>query len=306
MQVHPTPTGINFVAALMISLLSGFATASQSEASDPEPTSTLIQKTTSGYLPAGTLRLGFQSDYGLSDRALIGTEMPALLAGAFNIYGKAQVWQNGRNSLSIGTDLVYTSRDTLLWGGQQDNFERLNIHGIHPRLVFTQALSSRLLLHSSWGAGWDRGDLELSDAGKRRLWRSKYPNGDYEARTGDGKPPSNNGQKLEEDFSITHRSLLLQSLLGFAQERFELSGEILRSPRETLLISAHIARFNREELKAQRLGLSLAQQWRSPRFGFRIGVGALYQVLSGRDFDDEAIEDARWLPTTDLDVFFLL
>jgi hypothetical protein len=100
--------------------------------------------------------------------------------------------------------------------------------------------------------------------------------------------------------------LLLQSLLGLAQERFELTGEIQRSATETLVLAAHVARFNLADLRADRFGCSLSQQWRGPKVGFRIGIGVLYQVVSGRDLDDEKIDDGRFLPTADLDFFVLL
>ncbi len=305
MRINWTVQVNKFIAALMISIPAGLASASPARDIAPAPVSTVIQKTTSGFLAPGQWRLGFQSDYGVDEESLIGTELPSLLAGALNIYGKIGVWHNDHQRLTFGTDLVYASRQTLLWGGQRRSFDQLDILGLHPRLIFTQALSDRLLLHSAWEGGIDRGKLRLSEQGKKRLWRSKYPNGDYEARSGNGHPPPDDGRALEEDYSPTHRSVVLQSVLGLAQERFELTGEILRSPRETLLVSAHIARFSLEDLKARRLGLAVAQQWRSPSFGFRLGIGVLYQVLSGHDFDEEAIDDARFLPTTDLDAFFV-
>ncbi|MDQ3235801.1 MAG: hypothetical protein M3Q07_28670, partial [Pseudobdellovibrionaceae bacterium] len=209
-------------------------------------------------------------------------------------------------SLSLGLDLVRMSRDSLFWGSQKDNFAKLNVTGIHPRLVFSHAISERLIVHSSWEAGSGKGEVELSEEGKRRLWNKKYPQADYDARDENGHPVRDDGTRIHENYSITHRSLLLQSLLGLAQERFELTGEIQRSPTETLVLAAHVARFDLADLRADRFGCSLAQQWRGPKVGFRLGIGVLYQVVSGRDLDDEKIDDGRFLPTADLDFFVLL
>ncbi len=295
-----------YVTALIISFCWGFATASLAQNEPLEPLSSLISKTTSGFVPEGRWKLGPQSEYGLSSRAALGIDISSLVAGAGNVYGRAKVWNNAHQSLSLGIDAVHMSRDTLLWGTQKENFAKLAVTGIHPRVIFSHAVSERLIVHSSWEAGVGRGDIELSEDGKRRLWNKKYPKSDYQTRDENGHPTREDGRPLPENYSITHRSLLLQSLLGLAQERFELTGEIQRSPTETLILSAHIARFDLADLRAQRFGFGLSQQWRGPTVGFRAGIGVLYQVVSGRDLDNEKIEDGRFLPTADLDFFFLI
>lgn len=304
-QYRPLPSAV-LMTALIISFCWGFATASQAQNEPPAPLSRLITRTTSGYVPEGLWKLGPQTEYGLSQAAGIGVDIPSLVAGASNIYGRAQFWQNGRQSLSLGIDLVYMSRDSLFWGSQKKNFEKLEVSGVHPHLVFSHAISDRLIVHSAWEGGIGNGDVELSKSGKRRLWNKKYPHADYDTRDFNGHPVREDGTRLEENYSITHRSLLLQSLLGLAQERFELTGEIQRTPSETLILAAHVARFDLADMRADRFGISLSQQWRGPRVGFRIGVGVLYQVISGRDLDDEVVDDGRFLPTADLDFFVFL
>jgi len=294
------------MTALIISYCLGFATASLAQNEPVAPLSSLISKTTSGYVPEGAWKIGPETEYGLRGVAGIGVDLPSLLAGATNFYARGRVWQSGRQSLSLGVDFVRMSRDSLLWGSQKDNFSKLDVTGVHPRLVFSHAVSERLIVHSSWEAGSGKGDVELSDEGKKRLWKKKYPDADYDARNENGHPVRDDGSRIQENYSITHRSLLLQSLLGLAQERFELTGEIQRSPTETLVLAAHVARFDLADLRADRFGCSLSQQWRGPRVGFRMGIGVLYQVVSGRDLDDERIDDGRFLPTADLDFFVLI
>lgn len=295
----------SLLTALIISFCSGFASASPNDEETTPLRSTLLQKATSGYLDKGQLRLGISTDYGLSDHVSIGTELPGLAVGAINLNGKGRIWEKGRRELSVGLDLIKIDRDSLLWGSEMGRFDRLDILVAHPRIIFTQTLSHRLLVHTAWGKGFGRQELELSESGKRKYWRQKYPNGDYESRKKDGHPTTRDDTRLVENYSVTHRSLLLQSFLGLAQERFEFIGEILRSPTETLILTAHVAQIRVEDLKAQRMGFTVAQQWRSESFGFRAGVGLIYQVVDGRDFDEEEINDARFLPTGDFDFFFL-
>jgi hypothetical protein len=292
-----------FIAALIICFCEGFATASPVIPPAESPASSLVFKTSTGFLEPRQWRLGFQSAYGTGPASLVGFDLPALLAGAPNVFGKAEIWSQGPRRVALGVDLMKVDRETLLWGSQKDQFERLDVVGFHPRLIFTQAFSERLLVHSSWEGGFERSKLQLTEKGKRRLWKSKYPKGDYATRDRDG--PDGSGS-LQENYSVTHRSLLLQSLLGLGQERFEVTGEILRSPRETLVLAAHIARLQLENLEAQRLGFTVSQQWRGQSFGFRAGIGLMYQLISGTDFDDERIDDARFLPLADFDLFLLI
>jgi hypothetical protein len=297
---------MGLMTALIISYCWGFATASLAQNEPVTPLSSLVTKTSNGFIPAGRWKLGPQSEYGVTDAAAVGVELSSLLAGATNIYGRGKIWQAGRQSLTLGVDLVHMDRDTLLWGAQRDNFAELNVTGVHPRLVFSHAVSSRLIVHSSWEGGSGRGEVKLSEAGKRELWQRKYPQADYDSRDTDGRPTGDDGSRGQENYSIAHRSLLLQSLLGLAQERFEVTGEIQRTPTETLVLAAHVARFNLADLRAQRFGCSLSQQWKGPVIGFRLGVGLLYQVVSGRDLDDEKINDGRFLPSAELDFFVIL
>lgn len=295
----------SFLTALIISFCSGFASASPNGKEVVPLRSSLLQKTTSGYLNEGQVRLGISSDYGLSDHLSIGTELPALAVGALNVNGKGRIWERGPRELSFGLDLIKIDRDSLLWGSEKDRIEHLDVLVAHPRLIFTQTLSHRLLVHTAWGKGFGRQELSLTEGGKRKYWRQKYPNGDYDNRRKDGHPTTADDSRLVENYNVTHRSLLVQSFLGMAQERFELTGEILRSPTETLILSAHIAQIRVEDLKAQRMGFTIAQQWRTASFGFRAGIGVIYQMVDGTDFDEERINDARFLPTGDFDLFFL-
>ncbi len=304
--VFPQSYGMGLMTALIISYCLGFATASLAQNEPVAPLSSLMSRTTNGYVPEGVWKIGPETEYAVRSMTGLGVDLPAFMAGATNIYARGQIWQNGRQSLSLGVDFVRMNRDSLFWGSQKDNFKELNVTGVHPRLVFSHAISERLIVHSSWEAGSGKGEIELTEEGKRRLWKKKYPDADYEARDENGHPVREDGSRMHRNYSITHRSLLLQSLLGLAQERFELTGEIQRSPTETLVLAAHVARFDLAELRADRFGCSLSQQWRGPKVGFRVGIGLLYQVVSGRDLDDEKIDDGRFLPTADLDFFVLL
>ncbi len=274
------------LTALIISFCLGFATASQAETSDSSPSlqpfSKLQQKASSSVLSPGKIRLGGSTALGLADGINAGTDLLPLLAGAPNLWVKRPVYSDATQSLTLGLEAFTVSRASLLWGAEKDSVAQLRYSAFHPRLIYTHRQSDRLLLHAVWEGGREWGHIQLSEKGKAEQARG--------------------GQAT----SFSHQSILLQSLLGFSQERFEVSGEWVRSPRETLVLSAHVARFRLENLYAQRIGLQLAQQWQGPSLGFRLGIGSLFQDLDGETLAGERVSSGRILPTAECDIFLLL
>ncbi len=240
------------------------------------------QKNSSLLLPSGTLRLGGSSSYGLSNSLNLGTDLVPLVAGARNINVKAEVYGSPDTSVTLGLETFHVTRASLLGGAQKKLLETLDLSSVHPRLILTRRLSERLLTHAAWEGGRNWGDLALSEEGKQRQRQSQR-------------------QGLFAD-----QSILLMALLGFTQESFEVSGEWQRSPHETLLLAAHIARYQLEDLKAQHFGVRIAQQWQGENIGFRLGAGALYQDLDGVSLVGETLQEGRVLPVAEFDFFLLM
>jgi hypothetical protein len=92
----------------------------------------------------------------------------------------------------------------------------------------------------------------------------------------------------------------VQSITGLAQERFQLTGEFTRASGNKVLVTSRIEQTEFEKLKSNFLRLTVAHQWIWSHFQMRVGIGAQYYVLSGRDLDDELIDESGVLPASDI------
>ena len=81
----------------------------------------------------------------------------------------------------------------------------------------------------------------------------------------------------------------MQSITGLAQERFQLTGEFTRASGNKVLVTTRIEQTEFEKLKSNFFRLTAAHQWIWSSFQMRLGVGAQYYVLSGRDLDDDGV-----------------
>lgn len=259
---------------------------------------------TANTLAAGQCKLGLESAIGLSDTADLVIDTLPLIAGAPNATIKYQIYRSGDHSVSLGLGASYLNRDQILWGGAKKQFDELSAQIIRPQISWSRRLSERLILHTHWSFGFGPIKARLSEDGRRALWESKYPNGDYDEQR-KGKDSSNLAD-IDGDYALSHRGLQIQSLLGFGRDFFMLSGEFVRESGKRILITSRIDQVELEDLRAKSFRLTIAQQWSFETFHIRIGAGLQYQSLSGRDLDGEALADSGFQPTTDIDFYWLL
>ena len=288
---------------LMVSSRAWSAEAVSETAASPAPEHQYVQDFTADTLRPLQLKLGLQSAVGVGLDTQIGMDLVALGVGVPNLTVKSKVWERGDHEIALGLGLFYLDAQTALWGGANSLFDELSLQVIRPQINWTHRLSRRLFLHTYWSIGAGPIDARLSDRGKRRLWNSKYPSGDYETRTKDSNSTATN---IDQNNTVSHRTLQVQSLLGLSRDLFQVSGEYVRDTTKKVIITSRIDRTEFADLSARGLRLTMAQEWRFNSFHMRIGLGLTYQVVSGTDLDDEQVDDAGLSPIADLDFYWLI
>ena len=105
-----------------------------------------------------------------------------------------------------------------------------------------------------------------------------------------------NQEKAAEQSSLTQQSIQVQSITGLARDRFQLTGEYTRNNGNKVLLTTRIEQMVIEQLKSNFFRLTVAHQWIWQSFQMRLGIGMQYFVLSGRDLDEEQIDEAGVQP----------
>lgn len=272
---------------------------------------TLVEYFTADTLEEGGVKLGLDIDYAPIDRFMLGTDLLALVVGAPNIQMKHQVWEKGTHKIAIGLFGTYANKNTILWGRYADHFERLDIQMIRPSVSWTNQLSSRLNLHTYWSIGIGKAEATLSEKGRRSLWESKHPGGDWATKKKrDEDPDSEPDQENQEDInqesrndSFSHRTIQVQTLAGILSDLFQITGEYKREEGKKILLTSRVETTTLEDLKSNGFRFTVAQQWIFSRFQFRLGVGLQYQVISGVDLDGEKIDQTGVFPASDIDFY---
>lgn len=286
----------------------------------------LVEEFTAQPLPAGEFKIGTDVDFGLTDRLMLGTDLVAAAVGAPTLQTKWLFYQSPEHQLALHARAAYLSKKTLLWGNLDQHFEKLDARIVRPGLVWTNRLSPRLKLHTFWAKGFGNIDAQLSEKGRRKLWETKHPGADYDKRNIRTKAPSaedadpgvaadtgavaevdtsaNQERASAEESSLTAQSVQVQSLTGFTQERFQLTGEFSRKNRNKILITSRIEQSEFEDLKSNFFRLTAAHQWIWSIFQMRLGVGLQYYVLSGRDLDGEQLDAAGVQPASDIGFYW--
>ena len=282
----------------------------------------LVEEFTAGMLNKGEFKIGTDLDYGLFDRAMIGTDIVSNLVGAPSIQIKISLWESTSTRIAFGLRAAYLTKKTLLWGSMGDHFDELDAKAIRPSLNWDKKISERLTLHTFWAVGVGNVHAKLSEKGRRKLWAQKHPDRTFPEDIKAGEPDNNNSdgdspigssdgvdsKKNQEaagrdESIITQRSAQVQSITGLAQDRFQITGEFARRSGHRVLISSRVERAEIENLKTQTFRLTVAQHWIFDKFQFRLGGGFQYLEVSGRDLDDEKVEESGWAPATDV-VFY--
>ena len=225
------------------------------------------------------------------------------MIGAPTILAKWNFMINGADAVAAGIKLAYLDRETILWGNVKRHCDELDAKTVNPSLSWSRKLSPRLTLHTYWSTGIGKVKARLSNYGQRKLWESKYPEGNYDDRN--ENPDQDNRQKEQSNSdSLTRRSLQVQSVTGLTGDQFQITGEFKRGRNKKILLTSRIERSEIETLKSNGFRLTAAQQWIWNNFHFRFGIGLQYRVISGQDLDGEIIDDTGMEPASDIDFYW--
>lgn len=274
----------------------------------------LVEPFTGFTLQRGEFKVGTDVDYGLFERVMIGTDFMSDVIGAPNFQAKWRFLDWPEHKFALGVRAAFLTRDTALWGSFKDHFDALDARIIRPSISWTNVISQRINLHTYWAMGLGRANVKLSEFGKRRLWETKHPDGDYDTRnTGDNTPTAGdpttgesstkNQENTNNSSSLSQRTLQLQAITGLVSDVFQLTGEFSRDNGNKVLLTTRIQQMELERLAASTFLTTLAQQWIWPNFQLRLGIGIQYIELSGRDLDGEKVNAANFLPASDI-VFY--
>ncbi len=284
----------------------------------------LVEEFTAHTLQSGEIKIGTALELGLTNELMIGTDLIAAAVGATTLSAQMTVLERGHHKFALGIRGAYLSKKTLLWGSVNEHFDKLEARVVRPSIAWTHTLSPRLQLHTFWAKGFGRIDAKLSEKGRRKLWETKHPGANYDDRNKDTQQPNDDPSEQPADpgttegddqseadtenqekasgkkSSLTQQSIQVQSITGLAQERFQLTGEFTRASGNKVLVTSRIEQTEFEKLKSNFFRLTVAHQWIWSNFQMRLGVGAQYYVLSGRDLDDELIDESGVLPASDI------
>ena len=76
--------------------------------------------------------------------------------------------------------------------------------------------------------------------------------------------------------------------------------EFERQSGNKVLVTCRVEQTIFEDLTSNFFGLTVAHQWIWSSFQMRLGVGARYFVMTGTDLDGESLNQAGWLPASDI------
>ena len=251
--------------------------------------SPLPDEWTASVLTPGNFAFGSLLETGVGYGLMLGADPAALGMGARTAQVKWQLPRFGEDDWAIGVKYVTISRSSVWLGDTRDRFSKLDAKIIRPSVSWSNRISRRLIIHSFWASGFGQSHAELSESGKAKLQDAKYGTG----KSGDGH-------------SFANRTMQMQSLAGFTEDRFQITAEWERNSGDRILLSTRFERTKLEKLETFSLRLTLAQQWEADGFNIRLGGGPQYAVLSGHDLDGETIKAAGWLPAADFAVYWIL
>ncbi|MEI6397924.1 MAG: hypothetical protein WCO71_04045 [Pseudomonadota bacterium] len=244
---------------------------------------------TASVLPLGGFAVGSLLEAGASNGLMVGSDPSALAFGARTVQAKWQVPSFGEDDWAIGVKYISASRKSLWWGDMGKRFSKLRAEIVRPSVSWSNRVSQRLIIHSFWASGFGHSEAELSPYGKEKL---------YEAKHGTGKS--------QDGHSFANRTMQLQSIAGFTEDRFQITAEWERNSGERILLSSRFERTRLEQLETFSMRFTLAQQWNANGFNLRLGGGPQYSMLSGKDLDGEDIKTAGWLPAADFAMYWIL
>lgn len=260
-------------------------------------------------LDSGSFAIGSIMEVGTGFGVMAGVDPAAIALGVRTAQLKWQLPIEGEDAWAIGLKYAWFNRQGLLSESVRKHFDELDGRFIRPSIAWSNRMSSRLTIHSFWATGFGKANAGLSDHGKREQWSAKhgsetYP-GDQPTTTNNAATTNQQTANLDSDATFARRTMQLQSIAGFTEDRFQITGDWQRDDGNRILLATRLERTKLEELETFSVRVTIAQEWILDHFHLRMGGGPQYAMLSGKDLDGEQISTAGWLPAADLALFWL-
>lgn len=262
-------------------------------------------------LSSGSFSLGSVTDIGIASGFMAGVDPMALALGVKTAEAKWQLPIDGNDQWAIGLKYAWFNRRSLYSETIRKHFDELDGRFIRPSIAWSSQISARLTIHTFWATGFGSAHAVLSNYGKRELWKAKHGDttfpGDQPSANTSSTSTTANQQTANQDADSTFakRTMQLQSIAGFTEDRFQITGDWQRDDGNRVLLSTRLERTKLESLETFSVRITIAQEWTLDHFHLRMGGGPQYAMLSGKDLDGEEIKAAGWLPAADLAVFWL-
>ena len=275
----------------------------------------LVEEFTAYTLGKRHWKIGTELESGATDSMDIGFDLVAAGFGVPTLQLKGTVWTKKNHTVSLAIKGAYFNRASLLWGNAKKDFDVLEAQILRPAIVWSRRVSPRLFLHTFWAKGLGSLKAELSSSGLEKYRNAKtidadeLPKGEVIASDEDDEiddvDSSDNQEKTTpKRAELTTQTLQLQSITGLVQNRFQLTGEYIRTNGNKILVTTRIEQSKIEDLKSQFFRQTVSHQWIWSNFQMRLGFGAQYFALSGEDLDGEDIDETGTQPTSDVSFYF--
>ena len=181
---------------------------------------------------------------------------------------------------------------------------------LRPDIAWTENLSSSFQLHFYLSYGIGNISAELNEEGKKRSLEEKYPNSSYSDKDlNSDKIDANEEEQNQEDnlnkvSDITRRFVAIQSILGLATDRFQISGEFIRTGGKKIIVASRIDRLKLENYDSILSGLQSHNSGLEVPFSSKLGIGVINLNISGIDLDGEKVEEKMIRPVSELNFYW--
>ncbi len=267
----------------------------------------IVEDFTAHTLAAGEFKLGLNIDIGILDRLMVGTSLLSIVAGAPRLEFKVNVWNSSKHSISTTLAGAYADENTLaIWMDSKKHFDELNAAVFQPGLTWSYSLSPDLQLHTHYRVSIGTLRVDLSEFGKRELWEAKHPGSNYPGDTSNSNEETDNQEEIAASRSSPSlRTLQVQALAGLPQQQFRVVGEFKRESGHRIFVAANATWLKINRLESRIFNIKASHHWIFDNLHLRIGLGVQYQVLDGRDLDNEVLDNENSvIPIPEFEFYF--
>jgi hypothetical protein len=268
--------------------------------------SPIVEDWSAETLPARQLTLGTSTEFGITDDLQAGIDPISLLVGVRVLHAKWRLPFDAGDTWAMGLRYVWLNRNLLISDSLKERFQTLDGHFLRPSLAWTTGIHQQLKIHTIWATGIGRIQASLSEDGRRQYWKTKHEPQPYPESSG---ATARVATPIESDTSwneaiFARQMMQLQSIAGMTEDRFQMTGDWVRSDGHRILLSTRLERTKLEDLEAFNARVTISPVWMLDQFQLRIGGGPLYAMVKGTDLDGEKINTAGWMPAGDFAMYW--